>query len=201
MLLLLCIYNTDIAEVSIFSSLTLTKKAKKQFYQLKFPKMSNYSFKLYHTKQKQRTSSVSSWRPESVWSSFFFPNHTPVNQSQMFPPSFRYDVLGHGAGVPLRPPAVVHRHPGVPAFVGRQCHMTGGHRRATQHTDRAAEVDASSGEKSLELLLGQEVTRLGEEGVEGHVDRTGDVARLCICKTERENGMRGEFYLWFRPFK
>lgn len=105
----------------------------------------------------------------------------------MFPPSFRYDVLGHGAGVPLRPPAVVHRHPGVPALVGRQRHVTRGHGRATQHTDGAAEVDASSGEESLELLLGQEVTRLGEEGVEGHVDGAGNVARLCVCETEREN--------------
>lgn len=78
--------NTDIREVSVFSSLTLAKKAKKRFHQLKFPKMSDYSFKLYHTKQKQKnivclflTSRISPIQ-------FFFPPTTlPRTNHKCFP--------------------------------------------------------------------------------------------------------------------
>lgn len=49
------------------------------------------------------------------------------------------------------------------------------------------EVDASLGEQSLELLLGEKVTRLGKEGVEWHADGARDVTRFCVCGCEREN--------------
>lgn len=118
------------------------------------------------------------------------PSTTPsVNQSQMFPSSLRYYVLGRGAGVPLRPPAVVHGHPRVPALVGRQHHVTRRDGRAARGAKRAAEVHASPGKQSLELLPGQEVARLRQEGVEGHAGGAGDVARLRVCQSETENRM------------
>ena len=101
-------------------------------------------------------------------------------------------MLGHGAGVPLRPAAVVNRHARVPALVGRQRHVTRRHGRAAQDTNGAAEVHAGPGEQSPELLLGQEVTRRGQEGVEGHVDGAGDVAWLRVCRAEEREKKRRE---------
>lgn len=96
-------------------------------------------------------------------------------------------MFRRSSGEPLRPPSVVHRRPRVAAFLGRQHHVTRRHGRATQDTQGTAEVHASLGEPGLELLLGEEVARLGEEGVERHADGAGDVARLCVCQGERGN--------------
>lgn len=129
--------------------------------------------------------------PESVLT---FPQLLPLelnrlDQSKMFPSSFRYDMLRHGAGVPLRPRPIVHGHPRVAALMGCQHHVTGGHSWAAQDARRSAEVHASPGEQSLELLLGQEVTRFRQEGMEGHADGAGDVSWFCVCRTERESKM------------
>lgn len=108
-----------------------------------------------------------------------------VNQSQMFPSSIWYDVFGHRSGEPLWPASVVHWHPWVATLMGCQHHVTRGHGRATQDTQGTVEVDTGLGEQSLELLLGEKVTRLGKEGVEGHADGARDVTRFCVCVCER----------------
>lgn len=89
-------------------------------------------------------------------------------------------MLGHGAGVPLGPRPVVHRHPRVPALVGGEGHVAGSHTRPTGHAERVGEVDTSQGEHGLEVFTGMEVTGRREEGGEGHADGARDVAWLSI---------------------
>lgn len=71
--------------------------------------------------------------------------------------------------------------------MGRKHNVTCSHSRATQDTQGTAEVHTSLGEQSLELLLGEEMTRLGEEGVEWHADRAGDVTWFSVCRHKRDN--------------
>lgn len=89
-------------------------------------------------------------------------------------------MLRHGAGVPLGPRPVVHRHPRVPALVGSESHVGGSDTRPTGHAERVGEVDTSLGEHGLEVFTGMEVTGRREEGGERHADGARDVAWLSI---------------------
>lgn len=72
-------------------------------------------------------------------------------------------------------------------LVGRQHHVARRHSRAAQDTNGTVEVDASLAEQRLELLRGEKVARLGEEGGEWHADGARDVTRFCVCRCQREN--------------
>lgn len=113
-----------------------------------------------------------------LWSS---PGLTMSHQSHVFPSAFRYDVLRHGTGVPLRPRAVVHGHLRVAALVGGQRHMARGHGRTTQDAHGTTGVHTCPDKEVLEFVFRQEVTRRRQEGVEGDVDGARDVAWLCVC--------------------
>lgn len=106
--------------------------------------------------------------------------------SYMLPSAFRYHVLRHSTGVPLRPRTVIHGHLRVSALVGSQSHVARSHSRTAQDTHGTTGVHAGPDEELLEFVFGQEVTRRRQEGMEGDVDGAGDVAWLCVCQSERE---------------
>ena len=110
----------------------------------------------------------------------------------MLAPPLREDVLGHGAGIPLRPRPVVHRHTRVVALVSRQGHLARRHARTAGHRERPRQVHARTGEQRLEVVLGQEVTRRRQEGMEGHAEGAWDVAGFCVCGKKRERKRESE---------
>lgn len=133
------------------------------------------------SKHKSVVSSLSS-------NHIYQPNvHSVVfSQSQMLPPSLGDDMLRHSASVPLRPPSIIHWHTWMPTLVCGQSHVACRNGWATGNTEWAAQVHPRPGKERLEPLSGQEVTRRGQEGAEGHADGTRDMAGLCVCQSEKE---------------
>lgn len=71
------------------------------------------------------------------------------------------------------------------ALVGRQRQDARRHAGAARHAHGAAEVHSGSDEELPEVLLGQEVSGLGQAGLKGNAGGTRDVAGLSVCETER----------------
>lgn len=105
----------------------------------------------------------------------------------MLPPAFRYDIFRNCASVPLWPTPVVHPHTWMSNLMSCKCHVPRSHSRTAQNTNGASEINASTSEEIVELLLGKEVTRRRQEQVEWKANGAWDVAWLCVCQSQTEN--------------